>query len=65
MRQFYVSKDSIGLIRTAYSTYEGSQVLTDYRNDTTPGKVARGIQNNKKQPDRLEDKVSPAQVTTP
>lgn len=63
MRQFYVNRDSLGFMKTAYSTYSGSRVLTDYWNKDTNRTKAEVTQ--KKQPTRLEDHVSPIQVTTP
>ncbi|MBI2499358.1 hypothetical protein HYV88_03900 [Candidatus Woesearchaeota archaeon] len=65
MRQFYVNKNSIDFMRTAYSTYQGSQVLTDYQSETINITTVEDMQNNKRQSVKLESKVSSAQVTTP
>ena len=65
MRQFYVSKDSAILMRTAYPSakYAGG-ALTDYYKRNARGEVISQRPEDKK-PSDLEKQVSSAQVTTP
>mgnify|MGYP001620162217 CR=1 FL=1 len=66
MRQFYVSQDSLGFMMTAYKTYNGSSELTDYwESDYLESWVHRKENPKEEKTGTIDDKLSPAQVTTP